>query len=392
MKSISGRNLNPSNIDIIMTTTIETPVAIIGGGLSGLYTAYLLQQQGIKATIFEARDRLGGRIVSLPSSQPAQDVSPEAERYDLGPSWFWPDMHPHMAKLIEDLKLTAFPQYQIGAHLFDRGRGVSPQRHELGFTSSPISMRLSGGMHSLIETLSQMLPADTIRLNHQITEITHEAAGHVTFKVKTADQSSTFSARHLILTLPPRLLASSIQFSPALPEDLLRHCQNTLTWMAAHAKFVAVYDTPFWRQQGLSGSASSQTGPLVEIHDASALEGKPALFGFVGVNAAARKTAGRETLIQVTLKQLADLFGEQAAKPVDTFLIDWSEETFTATEQDQIGANSHPLYGLPASASSLWDNRLIFAGTETSQGAGGYLEGALESALTSASKIAAHLK
>ena len=47
-------------------TTHNLPIAIIGGGLSGLYTAYLYQQQGIKATVYDARDRLGGRIVSLP--------------------------------------------------------------------------------------------------------------------------------------------------------------------------------------------------------------------------------------------------------------------------------------------------------------------------------------
>ena len=45
-------------------TTHNLPIAIIGGGLSGLYTAYLLQQQGIEATVYEARDRLGGRITT----------------------------------------------------------------------------------------------------------------------------------------------------------------------------------------------------------------------------------------------------------------------------------------------------------------------------------------
>lgn len=368
-----------------MTTTIDTPVAIIGGGLSGLYTAYLLQQQGIQATIFEARDRLGGRIVSLPSSQPEVSVDPRTERYDLGPSWFWPDMHPHMATLVEDLKLTAFPQHQSGAHLFDQGRGIPPQRHELGIASQPISMRLSGGMQTLVEALTQQLPTDAIKLNHSATQIAFAPEGHITLKI--AGNNTIVIAQHLILALPPRLVANTIQFSPALPASLIKYCQNTMTWMAAHAKFVAVYDTPFWRQQGLSGSASSQTGPLVEVHDASALQGKPALFGFVGINAAARKTAGRETLIEVTLKQLADLFGKQAAKPVDAFLIDWSEETFTATEQDQVGANSHPMYGLPSSANALWDNRLIFSGTESSREAGGYLEGALQAGLDAVNNI-----
>jgi len=37
-------------------------VAIVGAGISGLRTAELLLQHGMKVTIFEARDRIGGRV------------------------------------------------------------------------------------------------------------------------------------------------------------------------------------------------------------------------------------------------------------------------------------------------------------------------------------------
>ena len=368
-------------------TTHNLPIAIIGGCLSGLYTAYLYQQQGIKATVYEARDRLGGRIVSLPSSQPSNNVDTNVERYDLGPSWFWPDMHPLMTNLVEELGLTAFQQYQTGAHLFDRGRGHPPQRHELGMTTSPISMRLAGGMLSLIEALTDKLPAESVQLNHQLAEISQQADGAVSMSFSTTNGETNIKAQQVIFALPLRLLANNIEFSPALPKNLLNHCHNTMTWMAAHAKFVAVYETPFWRQQGLSGSASSQTGPLVEVHDASAIEGKASLFGFVGVNASARKTAGRDLLIEVTLKQLTELFGPEAANPVDAFLVDWSQEPLTATEQDQIGANNHPMYGLPSSNNAFWDNKLIIAGTESTSNAGGYLEGALASAIHAIKQI-----
>src|SRR4051794_26766553 len=40
------------------------PVAITGGGLAGLYAARLLQSEGVAFRILEARDRLGGRILS----------------------------------------------------------------------------------------------------------------------------------------------------------------------------------------------------------------------------------------------------------------------------------------------------------------------------------------
>ena len=61
-------------------------VIIVGGGISGLHTAYELAKQGVKFKLLEARSRLGGRILSRPSERDRLTTS----RYDLGPSWFWP--------------------------------------------------------------------------------------------------------------------------------------------------------------------------------------------------------------------------------------------------------------------------------------------------------------
>ena len=366
---------------------MQTHVVIIGAGLSGLYSAYLLKQKGISTTIIEARDRVGGRIISMPLSDNDGDQS-KFQRYDLGPSWFWPEMHPAMTQLIEHFDLQTFPQHQTGAHVFDRGPNTPPQRYDLGMTSSPQSMRLAGGMQSLIEQLSQALETDSIQLNTAVTHIKHNEDTSISISLKNGkEQTEMLQASHVILAIPPRLIASSIEFTPALPKKLKQHFSNTMTWMAAHAKLVAVYSEPFWREEGLSGSASSQTGPLAEVHDASAIEGKAALFGFVGINASARKTAGRDTLIEVSVAQLAHIFGDKAAKPLEVFLIDWSDESLTATEQDQTGAASHPVYGLPASAQDLWQGSLLFAGTEAANVDGGYLEGALNAAKTATDSI-----
>ncbi len=40
-------------------------VLVIGAGIAGIYAAWLLQQQGVKALVIEGRDRIGGRLYTL---------------------------------------------------------------------------------------------------------------------------------------------------------------------------------------------------------------------------------------------------------------------------------------------------------------------------------------
>ena len=44
-------------------TDLSGTAVIVGAGLSGLATAMLLEERGIKVTILEGRDRLGGRVM-----------------------------------------------------------------------------------------------------------------------------------------------------------------------------------------------------------------------------------------------------------------------------------------------------------------------------------------
>lgn len=89
-------------------------------------------------------------------------------------------------------------------------------------------------------------------------------------------------ARQLILALPPWILASTVEFEPAHDSDTLFRWRQTATRMAPHAKFSALYDRPFWRESGLSGTAQSGVAPLVEIRDVTLASGAAELFGFVG--------------------------------------------------------------------------------------------------------------
>lgn len=77
-----------------------------------------------------------------------------------------------------------------------------------------------------------------------------------------------FSGEHVFLALPPAL-AAKIEFNPTMPEQVLSNWRKIPTWMAPHAKYVAVYKTDLLRERQLSGNAGSRVGPMVEIHDVS---------------------------------------------------------------------------------------------------------------------------
>jgi monoamine oxidase len=179
--------------------------------------------------------------------------------------------------------------------------------------------------------------------------------------------------------LPPRLAAATIWFEPELSYDLAQAMLKIGTWMAGQAKFYALYDEPFWRRSSLSGEAFSQRGPISEFHDGSNGSGKPyGLTGFLGVPAVQRSRPRR--LAEAMLYQLAEVFGPPAARPTAFFYRDWARERFTATEYDQPPMREHPLYAPPAGRTAIWDGALRFAGTETAEEQGGYLEGALSAA------------
>jgi monoamine oxidase len=105
---------------------LETDVAIVGGGLAGLTAARELERLGIAAVVLEARDRVGGRVLSRPVGdgvaidQGGQFVGPPRE----GP-WL-------MQELCHELGIERFRTHEGGDKLVllgsrrKRYRGLAP--------------------------------------------------------------------------------------------------------------------------------------------------------------------------------------------------------------------------------------------------------------------------
>jgi len=368
----------------------NTQVAIIGGGISGLHTAYELSKQGIDFVLLEARARLGGRIHSLPSHRSHDQITPY---FDLGPSWFWPGQQ-HIAQLINELELhdQVFEQFANGDALYETLQ--SPIQRGIAGISMAGSYRLNGGMTCIINalenTITKRAGEEALQRNAIVNKLElRNQEIQVNYCVNQTHHQLT--AQKTILALPPRVALHNIGFAPDLSSTRQQELNAIATWMAGHAKTVVVYDEPFWRNAGLSGDVISQRGPLSEIHDASPnmtqgkARGSYALFGFFATPPRYRETE-KTKIEQAILNQLQRLFGDQALHPRQVLYKDWAQDTLVATERDQHIPNHHPRNQLTTVVEPGWQKRLIWSGSETAEGhVNGYIEGALSASFTALS-------
>jgi monoamine oxidase len=364
--------------------SIQTTVAIIGGGLAGIYAAKLLRTAGLDLKLLEARDRLGGRILSVDEAGLICE-----DGFDLGPSWFWPNVQPRLAALVNELGLSSFPQNNDGDVIFERMSRETPGRYRATH-QEPQTMRVGGGTGALVRALAAYLPDGSLHLNSCVKTMALEEKGVLLIITRLDGSEYTVAAKQVIAALPPRLLGK-VSFTPAIDSTTLRHWHETATWMAPHAKFFALYDRPFWREAGLSGTAQSFVGPLFEIHDATTASGKAALLGFVGVDADRRSSMGEVSLVRACIDQLVRLYGPDARHSRATLLKDWAVDPYTATAEDRV-AGGHPGASQELWVTGDWRSRLSLAGSETSQVEPGYLAGAVSAAERAVSEIVERLE
>ncbi len=359
----------------------STSIAIVGAGLSGLYAGHLLERQGTHDyVLLEARAALGGRIASVNAAeQSVSDTADTIDRFDLGPTWFWPAYQRQLHRLVDELGLEYFEQFENGDMMVECSSDTPPLRMR-GYESSPASMRLIGGMSALVDALRHTLDPTRIITGRMARQLCATPTHIDLHSQDTSGRLTTWRAAQVLLALPPRLAESMIAFAPALPQTLTQQWRATATWMAPQAKYIALYDRSFWREQGLSGAARSVCGPLREIHDASMPGGSAALFGFFGIPAHVRKKVSTEALRRHCRAQLARLFGPQAAMPRIDVIKDWAEDPWTATARDLDAEIHHAEAPATMTTSGPWHGRLIGIASEWSPHFPGYVAGAIEAA------------
>ena len=249
--------------------------------------------------------------------------------------------------------------------------------------------RIVGGAQSIALALAAEL-GDRVALNSPVTAIDWH---HNTALVRAGGR--LIHARHVVVALPPPL-ASRIRYSPGLPADRDQLVQRMP--MGRVIKVNVVYDEPFWRADGFSGQANSDTRPLGTVFDntphgaagpgASSGTGGPGiLVGFLeGRHADVASGVSPEDRRSRILDDLAGYFGPRARSPIEVIEKDWAAEEY-----------SRGCYGAFATPGTLTRfgphlrrpvGPLHWAGTETATRWAGYIDGAIESGERVAREIA----
>lgn len=343
-------------------------VVVVGAGVSGLAAAASLSASGAAVVCLEARDRVGGRVLTLESS---------GHHLDLGATWFWAN-ETAVTDLLAELGLGSFQQRTAGDALFERDSN-GPVRLDGNPVDSP-ALRFTQGAQSLARGLAAKLPPGVLRLNDPVAGVEFTDNG-----VTVTAASGRIQASAVVIAAPPSLAAETIPFTPPLTAKANEIIRATPVWMGSAVKAVAVFESAFWRTDGLAGSAISYAGPFREFHDMSGPEdASAAIFAFA--NAAELRQLHGADVEKAYRQQLIRLFGDNASNPVEVLVMDWSREPYTAPNTPDAAASTvwfgHDLY-----QRADFQGRLHWASTETASYFAGHIEGALLGGLRAAQNV-----
>jgi monoamine oxidase len=243
-----------------------------------------------------------------------------------------------------------------------------------------------GAQESRFIAGSQMVPiklasqlGDRVALAAAVHRIDQTASSAVVH----TDRGKVTCGRVIVAAPPPLVL--DIDWFPQLPDR--RRALLTQMDMGELMKCDAVYDTPFWRADGLNGFGINDSGAARAVFDNSPADGDPGvLLAFVGGSTwrkyGVMSLAARRKHV---LDGFAAMFGEKALHPIEYTEHDWTKERWTTGSPVAIMAPGT----MTSFGSSLRTpfGRVHWAGTETATYWTGYMDGAVRAGKRAATEV-----
>lgn len=186
-----------------------------------------------------------------------------------------------------------------------------------------LDKRVVGGMQQVSVLMAQEL-RDDVFFSSPVRAVDHTPDGCVVH----ADGALEIHCRRVVLAIPPNLY-SRISYFPPLPRR--QHQMHQHSSLGLVIKVHAVYETPFWRSDGLSGTGFGASEIVQEVYDNTGHgENRGTLVGFVSDEKAdAMFELDTETRRATILASLARFLGPSALDPVVYYESDWGSEEWT---------------------------------------------------------------
>jgi len=265
-------------------------VAIIGAGVSGLIAAQMLVEDGYDVTLFEARDRVGGRIWTDRSM---------GVPLDMGASWIHGLKKNPITEIAKEIDAKLLPtdydnyiarnkdgQIKSYDDLPDWFEDVTALEHEYAADIGTISKQatqegadlgggdaiFANGYDQIIDALGEGLD---IRLSSKVDKIDYENSG-----VRITSAGNTHEFDGAIITVPLGVLkAGDITFKPSLPKKKQAAIDDL--GMGLLNKLYLKFDEVFWDEDAdLLGMIAEDRGHFTEWLNIYKYTGEPVLLAF----------------------------------------------------------------------------------------------------------------
>ncbi|GAC1327615.1 MAG: FAD-dependent oxidoreductase [Candidatus Dormibacteria bacterium] len=268
--------------------------------------------------------------------------------------------------------------------------------------------RFVGGSQQIsIRMATQLAAAGTpVYLSSPVSRIVHTGN-----QVQVQGDGFAVTAGRVIVAIPPHIIGR-IEFEPALhelsPDGALREQLTQRTPFGTVIKVQCVYDRPFWRDAGLAGQATSDTGPVKITFDNTPHpdDGTPnvhpgVLMGFMeGDDGRIWGQRTRAERRQGVIDSFARYFGDGARNVIsypgapDGYVeMLWANEEYTGGCYGAFFPTGvWTSFGQNAAGENMLRKvigRVHWAGTETATVWAGYMDGAVQSGYRAADEVIA---
>lgn len=338
----------------------------------------------VAADIMEAMLALNMMAMQVPPEAPWE--APDAAAWDAQTFATWLDANVSSsgARQLLDLAIQAVfsaePRDLSLLHVLFYTRSAGGLMDLVGVTGGAQETRFVTGAQTIANRLAEAL-GDRVLLNAPVHTIAQDASG-----ARIESDALTLTCDRVIITLPPTL-AGRLRYRPALPG--LRDQLTQRMPMGTVIKVHCLYPTPFWRDEGLTGQASSDTGVLRITFDNSPRDSsRGVLLGFIeGDEARVWGQRSQQERRAAVLECLVRYFGERAGQPLDYVEQSWAEEEYT--RGCYAGYMPPGVWSMYGAALRARVGRIHWAGTETATVWNGYMEGAVQSGERAAAEVLA---